>query len=131
MYESVTRAVRVSALATFLSEQSRPEEHRYVWAYTIHIRNEGWNTVQLLSRHWRVTDGHGKLEEVRGAGVVGQQPILSPRQLHHYQSRCILDTPEGTMTGTYRMVALETCEFFDIAIPLFPLLSPHARGTAH
>lgn len=131
MYEAVTRNVRVTAAPEFLPDDSMPDMSRYVWAYTITIANSSRYTVQLLSRHWRIIDGLGRLQEVRGPGVIGKQPILGWSQSHTYTSGCPLETPDGTMSGTFRMIALESFEFFDVEIPLFPLQSPHSQRTTH
>lgn len=131
MYEAVTRNVRVTVAPLFLPDDSTPQMSRYVWSYTITIANSSRYTVQLLSRHWRIIDGLGHLQEVRGAGVIGKQPILGWGESHTYTSGCPLETPDGTMSGSFRMIALESFEFFDVEIPLFPLQSPHSRRTTH
>jgi ApaG protein len=131
MYEAVTRDVRVTVTPLFLAEESMPDMNRFVWSYTITITNNGRHTVQLLSRYWHIVDGLGRVQEVRGAGVIGKQPILARGESHTYTSGCPLDTPEGSMSGTFRMLALESFEFFDVEIPLFPLQSPHAKRTTH
>ena len=95
MYEAVTRGIRVRVMPQFLEEESFPEDGRYVWAYTIDIVNEGSETVQLRSRHWRITDANGRLEEVRGPGVVGQTPVLEPGASFRYTSGCPLDHAVG------------------------------------
>ena len=97
---------------------------RYVWAYTIEIFNRGPRTVQLMSRHWIIVDGQGRQDEVRGAGVVGEQPILKSGDSFRYTSGCPLTTPSGIMSGTYRMVD-EDGRSFDVVIPSFSLDSPH------
>ena len=105
---------------------SSPENDRFFWAYTIDISNEGSETVQLRSRHWRITDADGRTEEVQGPGVVGETPVLKPGGNFRYTSGCPLDTPSGIMVGTYQM-ATEMGELFNVAIPAFSLDSPHAR----
>ena len=107
-------------------DRSEPSESRYFWAYTIEIANGGDTPVQLTHRHWKITDGNGKLEEVRGPGVVGEQPTLKPGQSFRYTSGCPLTTPNGIMTGAYRMVD-ESGAVFDIAIPPFSLDSPYSK----
>ncbi|MEQ9326322.1 MAG: Co2+/Mg2+ efflux protein ApaG, partial [Rhodospirillales bacterium] len=107
-----------------------PGEHRFVWAYQIRIENQSPETVQLLTRHWRITDAQGRVQEVRGDGVVGEQPILEPGQTFEYTSGCPLATPSGFMVGTYEMKA-ENGERFDIDIPAFSLDSPHSRPVLH
>ena len=130
MYEAVTRGVRIRVTPQFLEEESSPEEDRFFWAYTIDISNEGSETVQLRSRHWRITDAEGKTEEVRGPGVVGQTPVLPPGESFRYTSGCPLDTPSGIMVGSYQMTT-EAGELFNVAIPAFSLDSPHARHSVN
>ena len=124
MYNAVTRAISVSVTPVFLEEQSEPEEDHFVWAYQVNIRNDGPETVQLISRHWSITDATGHLTEVEGEGVVGQQPTLPPGAEFDYTSGCPLHTPSGIMVGTYSMQN-ERGESFDVAIPAFSLDSPH------
>ena len=103
MYETVTQGIRVRVMPQYLEEESSPDESRYVWAYTIDIVNEGSETVQLRTRHWRITDATGRTEEVRGPGVVGQTPVLAPGASFRYTSGCPLATPSGIMVGSYQM----------------------------
>ena len=126
MYRAVTRNIQVTVLPEFLADRSDPSESQFVWAYTIEIANLGDIDVQLVSRHWRITDGEGRLEEVKGPGVVGEQPILKPGDSFRYTSGCPLRTPSGIMTGSYRMVNGDGVAF-DIEIPAFSLDSPFAR----
>jgi ApaG protein len=126
MYETVTRGIRVRCTPQYLEEESAPDEDRFFWAYTIEINNDGDETVQLRSRHWRITDGEGRTEEVRGPGVVGETPVLEPGGSFRYTSGCSLDTPSGIMVGTYQMTT-DTGELFNVAIPAFSLDSPHAK----
>ena len=112
----------------FLPDRSSPENGYFFWAYTITLTNRGGETVQLKTRHWRITDANGKLQEVRGAGVVGEQPVLKPGGNYEYTSGVPLPTPSGFMTGSYGMVT-ETGEPFDIEIPAFSLDMP--QGAAH
>ena len=126
MYEAVTHGVRVRVTPQYLEEESSPDESRYVWAYTIDIVNEGSETVQLRSRHWRITDAGGHTEEVRGPGVVGKTPVLAPGASFRYTSGCPLGTPSGIMVGSYQMTT-EAGELFNVAVPAFSLDSPHAR----
>ena len=109
---------------------SRPTKSRYVWAYTIDIANEGSETVQLRSRHWRITDADGRTEEVRGPGVVGKTPVLTPGASFRYTSGCPLGTPSGIMVGSYQMTT-EAGELFNVAVPAFSLDSPHARRSVN
>lgn len=123
MSDTLTRGVRVVVVPRYLPEQSSPVEHRYLFAYQVRIHNESAVTVQLLNRHWIITNGEGKEEEVRGPGVVGYQPKLSPGQSFEYTSGCPLDTPVGTMHGSYEM-ALDDGETFDAVIAPFRLAVP-------
>jgi len=125
-YEAETRGIIVRVRPQYLPEQSEPEARRWVWAYAIEIVNASAETVQLISRHWIITDALGHMEEVRGPGVVGEQPTLRPGEAFTYASGCPLTTPSGSMVGTYRMVG-DGGERFDIAIPAFSLDLPGAR----
>ncbi len=120
---AVTDGIRVRVQSQYLPDQSSPHDDRYVFAYTITISNEGARTAQLRTRHWIITDGRGTVEEVRGDGVVGEQPRLAPGQSFQYTSGCVLTTPIGTMHGTYRMWR-DDGSSFDAQIALFSLASP-------
>jgi ApaG protein len=126
MYTSVSNNIKVTVRPKYLAERSEPDEDRYFWSYTIEIANGGDRTVQLTHRHWQITDANGHREEVRGPGVVGEQPKLRPGDAFSYTSGCPLRTASGVMVGTYRMVD-ESGRAFDVAIPAFSLDSPHAR----
>ena len=128
MYRTVTRQIEVTVRPNFLPERSSSEQGRYFWAYTIVIVNAGTQTVQLMTRHWLITEAAGRLQEVHGEGVVGEQPILEPGERFEYTSGVPLTTPSGFMTGSYRMVS-EDGEPFDIAIPAFSLDSPDFKRT--
>ena len=128
MYRAVTRKIEVTVTPRFLSERSSPSNNHFFWAYTINITNLGDETVQLKTRHWRITDAMGRLQEVKGAGVVGEQPILRPGESFEYTSGVPLTTPSGFMTGSYGMVA-EDGDRFDIDIPTFSLDCSHAERT--
>jgi len=128
MYRAITRGIEVQVTPRFLSDRSSPENGYYFWAYTIEITNRGTVTVQLKTRHWRITDAHGKLQEVRGAGVVGETPTLEPGESFEYTSGVPLPTPSGFMTGTYGMVTAGG-EGFDIQIPAFSLDSVQGKPT--
>jgi len=130
MYRSTTRDITVTVRPEFLEDHSSPEEGRYVWAYHIRIENLGGETVQLLTRHWRITDAHGEVHEVRGEGVVGKQPVLGPGSAFEYTSGTPLPTASGFMVGSYGMET-EAGEPFDIDIPLFSLDSPYQRMALH
>ena len=123
MYSATTHEVCVSVEPIFLEDQSSPSEGHYVWAYHVRIENEGSDTVQLLTRYWRITDSLGRIQEVRGAGVVGEQPVLAPGESYEYTSGTPLPTPSGIMLGTYGMRTMSD-ERFDIEIPAFSLDSP-------
>jgi len=124
MYSEITRDIIVTVQPSFLDDQSVPSENHFVWAYHVHIENRGFETVRLVSRHWRITDAMGRLQEVQGAGVVGEQPVLHPGDSYEYTSGTPLTTPSGIMVGSYQMET-STGERFDIAIPAFSLDSPH------
>ena len=126
MYRALTNGFQVTVLPNYLAEQSDPDESRYVWSYTIEIANLGAVTAQLMTRHWIITDAEGRREDVKGPGVVGEQPILRPGDAFRYTSGCPLTTPSGIMVGTYRMVD-ENGRAFDIEIPAFSLDSPFSR----
>ena len=130
MYEAVTKGIRVSVTSQYLEEESSPNDNRYVWAYTVDIVNEGSETVQLRTRHWRITDATGRTEEVRGRGVVGQTPVVVPGASFSYTSSCPLTTPSGIMMGTYQMTT-GTGQSIDVAIPAFSLDSPHSKPRLH
>lgn len=115
--------IEVSAESFYIEAQSNPGADRYVFAYRITIRNIGRVAAQLLTRHWVITDSHGKVEEVRGDGVVGEQPHLNPGEMFRYTSGAIIETPVGTMCGSYQMVADDGSRF-DAEIPEFALLAP-------
>jgi ApaG protein len=119
----VTRGIRVSVESRYLVEESSPPADHYVFAYTVTIANEGADTVQLKTRHWIITDGHGHVEEVKGPGVVGHQPVLKPGQAFRYTSGCVLKTPRGTMHGTYQMFREDGSQF-DAEIAPFLLVAP-------
>jgi ApaG protein len=121
MSDTTTRGVRIIVHPQYVAEQSEPAANRYLFAYHITIRNEGGETVQLLSRHWVITDGEGHVEEVRGPGVVGYQPVLKPGEEFQYTSGCPLPTPVGTMHGEFNMVVPDSTERFDARIEPFRL----------
>jgi ApaG protein len=114
----------------FLDDQSDPEMCRYLWSYTVTIENRGAETVQLLSRYWHITDASGRIQEVRGPGVVGAQPVIEPGQAFEYTSGCPLSTASGAMAGRYQMLAASG-EAFEAEIPPFLLESPHERRQIH
>ena len=120
---SVQHRIRVEVETSYLDEQSDPHEHRYVFAYTITIRNDGPTPPRLLTRHWVITDANGKVQEVRGDGVVGEQPYLEPGQGFRYSSGAVIETPVGAMQGSYQMVSDDGLAF-DAPIPPFRLAIP-------
>jgi len=124
MYSHTTRAITVTVQPIYLEDQSSPDEQHFVWAYHVKIENNGGETVQLRNRYWRITDSLGRIQEVRGAGVVGEQPVLKPGESFEYTSGTPLPTPSGFMVGTYQMET-EGGERFDVAVPAFSLDSPH------
>jgi len=126
MYQSVTRNIEVTVSPRFMPERSSTEKSYYFWSYTIEISNRGDTKVQLKTRHWRITDGFGRLQEVRGAGVVGEEPVLEPGASFEYTSGVPLPTASGIMTGRYQMVS-ESGEHFEIDVPTFSLDSPDGK----
>jgi ApaG protein len=124
MYSETTRSIKVTVEPVYLEDQSAPADNHYVWAYHVRIENQGRETVQLRRRHWRITDGLGRVQEVRGPGVVGDQPLLKPGESYEYTSGTPLKTPSGIMVGSYEMETPHG-ESFAVAIPAFSLDSPH------
>jgi ApaG protein len=120
---SLRHRISIDVETTYLDDQSEPREQRYVFAYTITIRNEGEVPAKLLTRHWIITDANGRVQEVRGDGVVGEQPYLKPGQGFRYSSGAVLETPVGTMQGSYQMIADDGAQF-DAPIPAFRLAMP-------
>ena len=123
-YSAITRQIRVTVQPVYLDDQSQPSEDHYVWAYHVMIENQGGETVQLRNRHWQITDARGRLKEVRGPGVVGEQPVLAPGERFEYTSGTPLPTPSGIMVGSYEMECQDGSRF-DVAIPAFSLDSPY------
>lgn len=128
MYRATTRKIEVTVTPRFLPERSSPKNGYFFWAYTIGITNHGSETVQLKTRHWRITDAGGRLQEVKGPGVVGEEPVLAPGRSFEYTSGVPLPTPSGFMVGSYGMIT-DTGEHFDIEIPAFSLDSSYAERT--
>lgn len=128
VYSETTRSIMVSVSPFFVEEQSSIEEGTFVFAYHVRIENAGTTTVQLRSRYWRIIDGLGRVEEVRGSGVVGEQPVIAPGESFEYTSGAPLSTPSGIMGGSYRMESAEG-EVFDVTIPSFSLDSPYVPAT--
>jgi ApaG protein len=128
MYRAVTRNIEIVVTPRFVADRSSPENNYYFWAYTISITNKGAETVQLKTRHWRITDANGRRQEVRGAGVVGEEPVLKAGEVFEYTSGVPLQTASGFMTGTYGMVSVSG-EHFDVDIPAFSLDSSEGKRT--
>ncbi|MEZ5500313.1 MAG: Co2+/Mg2+ efflux protein ApaG [Steroidobacteraceae bacterium] len=120
---TTTHRIGIEVATEYLAEQSSPGDHRYVFAYTITIRNEGERAAKLLTRHWVITDANGKVQEVRGDGVVGEQPHLQPGQGFRYSSGAVIETPVGAMQGSYQMQSDDGARF-DAPIPPFRLAIP-------
>lgn len=120
---AITDGIKVTVKSQYIPDQSSPRQKRYVFAYTVRIENEGQKPAQLRSRHWVITDGDGRVEEVRGPGVVGQQPLLGPGEHFEYTSGCVLETSRGTMQGTYQMHRPDGSAF-DADIAVFALVMP-------
>ena len=120
---ATTGSIHVRVAVSYLPEQSAPDAGRWFWSYHIRIENDGERAVQLLSRHWHITDGHGTEHEVKGEGVVGEMPLIAPGSSFDYVSGCPLSTSAGAMHGSYRLVDEEGIAF-DVEIPRFPLLAP-------
>ena len=130
MYRSTTRGIQITVEPAFMAEQSAPQNGRYFWSYTIEIANLGTESVTLRSRYWKITDATGRVQEVRGEGVVGEQPTISPRSSFTYTSGCPLETPQGIMVGTYVMEG-PGGELFTVDIPAFSLDMPMAQRVLH
>jgi len=130
IFEAVTDGVRVTTQSYFLAGQSNPEDDHYVWAYRIRIANESGETVQLMSRHWIITDASGHSQEVQGDGVIGEQPVIAPGADHSYMSGTPLNTPTGFMAGSYGMIGASGRRF-DIVIPGFSLDSPYFTASVN
>ncbi len=124
MTENTRYQIAISTMPQYVAEQSEPAQGNYVFAYTITIDNIGSIAAQLISRHWIITDANGKVQEVRGLGVVGRQPLLQPGEKFVYTSGCQLETPVGTMRGSYQMTGVDGMQF-EAEIPEFTLAVPH------
>lgn len=127
VYQAETEGVVVRVIPTYLSQQSDPDEGRWVWAYAVEIENQRDEPVQLLTRHWIITDALGRTEEVKGPGVIGEQPVIAPGQVHRYTSGCPLGTPSGMMVGSYGMTDADGA-VMAVAIPAFSLDSQRPRA---
>lgn len=123
MYTKTTKDIKVTVLPHYLDKQSEPDDDVYVWAYTIQLENHSKGAVKLLNRYWRITDSMGRVQEVRGSGVVGENPVIAPGEAFQYTSGVPLKTPSGIMVGQYEM-SLENGDKINIAVPAFSLDSP-------
>lgn len=130
LYSETTREITILVEPIYLEEQSVPHENHYVWAYHVRIENHGAETVQLLTRHWRIMDQGGNVQEVKGDGVVGEQPVLVPGDAFEYTSGTPLGTPSGIMSGSYRMQTNDGYEF-DAVVPAFSLDCPDQMAAVH
>lgn len=130
MYSTTTHSIVISVEPYYLDDESEPVDHRYVWAYKVTIQNRGSDTVQLKSRYWRITDAQGRTQEVRGQGVVGEQPILAPGESFEYTSGTPLTTSSGIMVGRYYMETVDG-RGLEVDIPAFSLDSPDDRPMIH
>lgn len=117
--------ITITVATNYIDEQSDPNSNRFVFSYTVHIRNEGTVPARLISRHWHITDANGQEQEVKGLGVVGEQPYIKPGEDFEYTSGTVLETPVGSMKGTYQMIADDKTEF-DAIIPIFTLATPRS-----
>jgi ApaG protein len=126
MYSATTKSIRVTVEPQYMEDRSEPGEQRFFWAYTIEIANSGKAPVQIVARHWIITDQNGNREDVRGVGVVGEQPVIEPGSSFTYTSGCPLRTPSGTMVGSYQAVDGKG-ETFTVAIPAFSLDIPRSK----
>lgn len=124
MFSKTTHSIKVTAMPKFLDQHSEPDEDHFVWAYTIQLENYGDETVQLMNRHWKITDAHGLTQEVHGEGVIGEQPVLKPGEAFRYTSGTALGTSSGIMLGEYEMVTPEG-ETRMVEVPAFSLDSPY------
>ena len=130
MYTATTHSIVVTVEPTYLDEESRPRRNRYVWAYHVTIENRSPETVQLLSRYWKITDALGRSQEVRGEGVIGEQPVIHPGERYEYSSGTPLTTPSGIMVGCYYMETPDGRPL-EVEIPAFSLDSPEERPALH
>ena len=130
MYEETTHGLKVIVVPEYLEEHSRPAEGHYVWAYHITIQNCSDKPAQLMNRYWKIIDARGRIQEVRGAGVVGEQPVLEPGEEYSYTSGCPLETSSGLMLGAYEMATVGG-DNFDVSVPVFSLDTPNAQHSLH
>lgn len=129
-YQTETHGIVVTVMPAYLKHESDPDNHKFVWGYAIRIRNTSDHSVQLRDRHWIIYDANGRKEEVRGEGVIGEQPVIKPKDHYDYKSGVPLTTPSGLMRGQYRFTNAQGDEFW-VDIPAFSLDSPHDTGAKH
>ncbi|AAW70632.1 Co2+/Mg2+ efflux protein ApaG [Wolbachia endosymbiont of Brugia malayi] len=130
-YTLTTNSVEVTVLPVYIEEQSIPYENCYVWMYNVKIKNKSLSTIQLLSRHWQIIDYKGKINEIVGAGVIGEQPVIKPGEVFKYTSGTYLNAPSGIMQGKYEFLNEENTKVFEVTIPSFSLDSPYTNIRPH
>ncbi|MGL9689307.1 MAG: Co2+/Mg2+ efflux protein ApaG [Wolbachia sp.] len=130
-YILTTNSVEVTVLPVYIEEQSIPYENCYVWIYNVKIKNKSSSTIQLLSRHWQIIDYKGKVNEIAGAGVIGEQPVIKPGEVFRYTSGTYLNAPSGIMQGRYKFLNEESTKVFEVMIPPFSLDSPYINSRPH
>ncbi|MCA4774312.1 Co2+/Mg2+ efflux protein ApaG [Wolbachia endosymbiont of Mansonella perstans] len=130
-YTLTTNSVEVTVLPVYIEEQSIPYENCYVWIYNVKIKNKSSSTIQLLSRHWQIIDYKGKVNEIAGAGVIGEQPVIKPGEVFRYTSGTYLNAPSGIMQGKYEFLNEENTKIFEVMIPPFSLDSPYINSRPH
>lgn len=130
-YILTTNSVEVTVLPVYIEEQSIPYENCYVWIYNVKIKNKSSSTIQLLSRHWQIIDYKGKVNEIAGAGVIGEQPVIKPGEVFRYTSGTYLKAPSGIMQGRYEFLNEESTKVFEVMIPPFSLDSPYINSRPH
>ncbi|MCM1002517.1 Co2+/Mg2+ efflux protein ApaG [Wolbachia pipientis] len=130
-YTLTTNSVEVTVLPVYIEEQSIPYENCYVWVYNVKIKNKSSSTIQLLSRHWQIIDYKGKVNEIAGAGVIGEQPVIKPGEVFRYTSGTYLNAPSGIMQGRYEFLNEESTKVFEVMIPPFSLDSPYINSRPH
>jgi ApaG protein len=130
-YTLVTNSVKVTVLPIYIEEQSIPYESCYVWMYSVKIKNQGHSTIQLLNRHWQIIDYKGKINEIDGIGVVGEQPVIKPGEIFKYTSGAYLNVPSGIMNGKYEFLNEQSEKIFEVIIPSFSLDSPYISTRPH
>ncbi|WCR59409.1 MAG: Protein ApaG [Wolbachia endosymbiont of Ctenocephalides felis wCfeF] len=130
-YILTTNSVEVTVLPVYIEEQSIPYEDCYVWVYNVKIKNKSSSTIQLLSRHWQIIDYKGKVNEIAGAGVIGEQPVIKPGEVFRYTSGTYLNAPSGIMQGRYEFLNEESTKVFEVMIPPFSLDSPYINSRPH